>query len=66
MRADSPLTASPYRTSAHCRAECVIPPPIAHRGAGITAPTKTQAAIPDVTLLPMRRAVRVWKARTLS
>jgi len=29
---------------------CVLSPPIAHRGAGITAPTKTQAAVPDETL----------------
>jgi len=28
----------------------VISPPIAHRGAGITAPTKTQAAVRDETL----------------
>ena len=28
----------------------VLPPPIAHRGAGIIAPTKTQAAVPDETL----------------
>jgi hypothetical protein len=29
---------------------CVSSPPVAHRGAGITAPTKTQAAVPDETL----------------
>src|SRR5665648_941409 len=34
----------------------VIPPPIAHRGAGITAPTKTQAAVPDEPLAHQRWA----------
>jgi hypothetical protein len=29
---------------------CVLPPPIAHRGTGITAPRLTQAVVPDETL----------------
>src|SRR5664280_1736439 len=35
---------------------CVVPPPIAHRGAGITAPTKTQAAVRDKRSLMLEGA----------
>jgi hypothetical protein len=43
---------------------CVIAPTIAHRGAGITAPTKTRAAVPDVThALPKDRSLLLHGGR---
>jgi hypothetical protein len=51
--ADSPIWPAARRSVAAKSAS--HRPPIAHRGAGITAPTKTQAAVPDETLAtPMK------------
>jgi len=42
---------------------CVTSPPVAHRGAGITAPTRTQAAVPDATLAHPAASRAIFKGR---